>query len=67
MSKINPIIDLPNHQEERIKQIDIKMVDICDTLEGMVHIIKDNGDKIKDEFSQKLENYQTQIEQGLKN
>ena len=48
--------------ENKIKQMDIKMVDMCDTLEGMVNIIKDNGNQIKQQLEDKINSVTEDLE-----
>ncbi|CAI2366655.1 unnamed protein product [Moneuplotes crassus] len=48
--------------KKKIPEIDTKMVDICDTMEGIVHTIKETSEKIKAEFDQKIQSVQKDCE-----
>jgi len=55
LNKLAERLDGINVHEDKIKQIDVKMVDICETMEGMVSIIKDNGAQVKAQLEDRIE------------
>lgn len=56
MSKLSEFSSAFESNNEKINQLDLKMIDICDTMEGMVKIIRDNGAQIKHQLELKIEN-----------
>ena len=62
MNKIDSKVTQTNHDEEKIKQIDMKMVDMCETMEGMVWIFKENTVQIRAQLEQKIESVSQDLE-----
>ena len=62
MSKLDDKINQTKHDEEKIKQIDLKMVDMCETMEGMVHIFKENTVQMRSQLEQKIESVSQDLE-----
>ena len=62
ITKVNEKLELFANNDDKIKQIDLKMVDICETMEGMVQIIKDNGAQVRAQLEQRIESVTQDIE-----
>ena len=62
LGKIEDMLNQKQHEDEKIKQIDMKMVDMWETMEGMVHIFKDNTLQIKTQLEQKIESVTQDLE-----
>jgi hypothetical protein len=62
MSKINDKLTVARVHENKIREIDTKMIDFIDTMEGMVQMVRENKSQITLQISQKIESVQQDME-----
>lgn len=62
IGKIEDKLKDKQSDDEKIQQIDMKMVDMWETMEGMVHIFKDNTLQIRTQLEQKIESVNQDLE-----
>jgi hypothetical protein len=62
MSKINDKLTVASVHENKIREIDTKMIDFIDTMEGMVQMVRENNSQITLQISHKIESVQQDME-----
>lgn len=62
MSRINDKLSVAGTNESKIREIDTKMVDFIETMEGMVQMVKENKTQIITQIGQKIESVQQDME-----